>query len=70
MHLFILGKVVDLKATGGGFYMQQGFTLGKGWSTEVDGFMNFGGLWGNFVSRNRGMLNVGVSKNSGMAMVK
>jgi iron complex outermembrane recepter protein len=56
------GKTVNLKVNGGGFYMQHGFTLGKGWSTEVDGFMSFGGLWGNFVSQTQGMLNVGVSK--------
>ncbi len=56
------GKIVDLKANGGGFYMQQGFTLGKGWSAEADGWMNFGGLWGNFVSKTQGVMNIGMSK--------
>ena len=56
------GKDVDLKANGGGFYLQQTFTLGKGWAAETDGWMNFGGLWGNLVSKTQGSVNVGVSK--------
>ncbi len=56
------GKNVDLKASGGGFYMQHTFSLPKNWSIEADGFMNFGGLWGNFVSGTQGMMNVGVIK--------
>ncbi len=56
------GKDVDLKASGGGLYMQQSFTLPKSWTIEADGFYNFGGLWGNLLSGRQGVMNVGVSK--------
>ena len=56
------GKDVNIKANGGGFYLQQTFTLPKSFAIEADGWMNFGGLWGNFVSRTQGVMNLGVSK--------
>jgi iron complex outermembrane recepter protein len=56
------GKDVDIKADGGGFYMQHTFSLPKSFTIEVDGFMNFGGLWGNFVSQTQGVANIGVVK--------
>lgn len=56
------GKNVDITADGGGFYMQQSFSLPKSWTIEADGFYNFGGLWGNLVSGKQGVMNVGVSK--------
>jgi iron complex outermembrane recepter protein len=55
-------KTVDLKADGGGFFMQHTFTLPKSFAIEVDGFMNFGGIWGNFVSSTQGLANIGVIK--------
>ena len=56
------GKDVDLKANGGGFYMQHTFTLPKSWTIEADGWYNFGGLWGNLLSGRQGVMSVGVAK--------
>jgi iron complex outermembrane recepter protein len=56
------GKDVNLKANGGGAYMQHTFTLPKSLAIELDGWLSVGGLWGNFVSRTQGAANIGVIK--------
>jgi iron complex outermembrane recepter protein len=56
------GRNVDIKANGGGFFMQHTFTLPKSFTIETDGFISFGGLWGNYVSSTQGVANIGVVK--------
>ncbi len=55
-------KVLKLNATGGGMWMQHTFSLGKGWSAEVSGWGNFGGLEGNIVNGKQGVMDLGVAK--------
>jgi iron complex outermembrane recepter protein len=55
-------KVVQLNATGGGIWMQHIFSLGKGWSTEVSGWGNVGGLDGNIVAGKQGVMDIGIAK--------
>lgn len=55
-------RVVQLNATGAGLWMQHTFSLGKGWSTEVSGWGNVGGLDGNIVAGKQGVMDIGVAK--------
>ncbi len=56
------GKIVNLNIPGGGLYNEHSFTLGKDWTAQVSGWMNFGGLWGNFVNRTQGVMDLGLTK--------
>ena len=56
------GKVIDLAAGTGNIYMQHTFTLGKGWSAEVSGWANTGGVWGTFRSKPQGVVYLAVQK--------
>jgi iron complex outermembrane recepter protein len=56
------GKIINLNVPGGGLYNEHSFTLGKDWSLQASGWMNFGGLWGNFVNRTQGMMDLGIVK--------
>ncbi|MBK9336633.1 MAG: TonB-dependent receptor [Lewinellaceae bacterium] len=55
-------RIIDLKVGGGGFWTQQTFTLSKTLSAEVSGWFNWGGLWGAFVNRPQGVMDIGFTK--------
>ena len=38
------------------------FTLGKGWSAEVSGWANTGGIWGTFNAKPQGVVYLAVQK--------
>lgn len=56
------GRRIDLRVGGGGFWTQHTFTLSKTLSAEASGWFNWGGLWGAFVNRPQGVMDVGVTK--------
>lgn len=56
------GRIIDLRVSGGGFWTQQTFTLSKTLTAEASGWYNWGGLWGAYVQRPQGMMDVGLSK--------
>ena len=56
------GRTIDLRVGGGGFWTQHTFTLSKTISAEASGWYNWGGLWGAYVNRPQGVMDVGVTK--------
>jgi iron complex outermembrane receptor protein len=56
------GRVLDLRVGGGGFWTQQTFTLNKTLSAEASGWFNWGGLWGAYVNRPQGVMDLGITK--------
>ena len=56
------GRTIDLRIGGGGFWTQQTFTLTPTLSAEVSGWYNWGGLWGAYVNRPQGVMDVGFTK--------
>ena len=56
------GRTIDLRVNGGGFWTQHTFTLSKTISAEVSGWYNWGGLWGAYVNRPQGVMDLGVTK--------
>ncbi|MBL7796682.1 MAG: TonB-dependent receptor [Saprospiraceae bacterium] len=56
------GRTIDLRVGGGGFWTQQTFTLTPTLSAEVSGWYNWGGLWGAYVNRPQGVMDVGFTK--------
>ncbi len=56
------GRTLDLRVGGGGFWTQQTFTLTKTISAEASGWFNWGGLWGAYVNRPQGVMDVGLTK--------
>jgi iron complex outermembrane receptor protein len=56
------GRTLDLRVSGGGFWMQHVFTLTKTLSAEASGWFNWGGLWGAYVNRPQGVMDVGLTK--------
>ncbi|MEQ1746495.1 MAG: TonB-dependent receptor [Saprospiraceae bacterium] len=56
------GRTIDLRIGGGGFWSQQTFTLTPTLSAEVSGWYNWGGLWGAYVNRPQGVMDVGFTK--------
>ena len=55
-------RIIDLKVGGGGFWMQHTFTLTKTISAEASGWFNWGGLWGAYVNRPQGVMDIGLTK--------
>lgn len=53
---------VDLSASGYGAYMQQTFTLGKGYTAEVSGWFDGKGLEGTWSKKAMGSLDLGLQK--------
>lgn len=56
------GRTLDLGVNGGGLSSQQSFTLSKTLTAEVSGWFNWGGLWGAYVNRPQGVMEVGATK--------
>jgi iron complex outermembrane receptor protein len=56
------GRVVNLRVGGGGFWTQHTFTLTKTLNFEASGWFNVGGLWGAFVNRPQGVMDVGLTQ--------
>lgn len=56
------GRALDLRVGGGGFWMQQVFTITKTLSAEASGWFNWGGLWGAYVNRPQGVMDIGLTK--------
>ncbi|MFN0016006.1 MAG: TonB-dependent receptor domain-containing protein [Saprospiraceae bacterium] len=56
------GRTIDLRIGGGGVWSQQTFTLTPTLSAEVSGWYNWGGLWGAYVNRPQGVMDVGFTK--------
>lgn len=56
------GRTIDLRVGGGGFWSQQTFTITPTLSAEVSGWYNWGGLWGAYVNRPQGVMDVGFTK--------
>ncbi len=56
------GKTLDIKVGGGGFWMQNVFTLSKTMTAELSGWGSFGGMWGAYVNRPQGMMDIGMTK--------
>ncbi len=56
------GRKIDLRVGGGGFWTQQTFTLSKTLSAEASGWFNWGGLWGAYVNRPQGVMDMGFTK--------
>jgi hypothetical protein len=56
------GRTIDLRVSGGGFWTQQTFTLSKTFSAEISGWYNWGGLWGAYVNRPQGVVDMGMTK--------
>lgn len=56
------GRTLDLRVSGGGFWTQQTFTITKTLSAEASGWFNWGGLWGAYVNRPQGVMDIGVTK--------
>lgn len=56
------GRVLDLRVSGGGFWSQQTFTLSKTLTAEITGWYNWGGLWGAYINRPQGVMDIGMSK--------
>lgn len=65
-------KTVSLTIPNFGFYAENTFTLGKGWSTELSGFYSLNDNWGIFRNRPLGVANIAVQKKfmDGDASVK
>lgn len=55
-------RVLDLHVNGGGFWTQQVFTLSRTLSAEASGWFNWGGLWGAYVNRPQGVMDVGLTQ--------
>lgn len=55
-------RILDVRVNGGGFWTQHTFTLSKTLSAEASGWFNWGGLWGAFVNRPQGVMDVGLTK--------
>ena len=56
------GRTLDLRVNGGGFWTQHTFTLSKTINAELSGWYNFGGLWGAYVNRPQGVMDIGFTK--------
>ncbi|MBL7817685.1 MAG: TonB-dependent receptor [Saprospiraceae bacterium] len=56
------GKTLDTRVGGGGFWMQNVFTLSKTWTAELGGWGSFGGMWGAYINRPQGVMDIGVTK--------
>lgn len=56
------GRLIDIRVGGGGFWTQQTFTLSKTLTAEVSGWYNWGGLWGAYINRPQGVMDVGMTK--------
>lgn len=56
------GKTLNTKVGGGGFWIQNVFTLSKTISAELGGWGSFGGMWGAYINRPQGVMDVGVTK--------
>lgn len=56
------GRTLDVRVNGGGFWTQQVFTLSKTLTTEASGWFNWGGLWGAYVNRPQGVMDIGMTK--------
>jgi len=56
------GRILDLRVGGGGFWTQQTFTLSKTMTAEASGRFNWGGLWGAYVNRPQGTMDIGLTK--------
>ena len=56
------GRVLDIKVNGGGFWMQQVFTLSKTLTAEVSGWGSIGGTWGAYIMRPQGVMDIGMSQ--------
>jgi outer membrane receptor protein involved in Fe transport len=61
-HSFSPGKLVDLRVNGYSTYLQTNFDLGKGYSTEVSGWVIGGALWGVFKQSTYGSCDIGFQK--------
>lgn len=56
------GRTIDLRVNGGGFWTQHTFTLSKTINAELSGWYNWGGLWGAYVNRPQGVMDIGFTK--------
>ena len=56
------GKILDTKVGGGGFWMQNVFTLTKTLTAELSGWGSFGGMWGAYINRPQGVMDIGLTK--------
>jgi hypothetical protein len=56
------GQDLNFKSPGYGAYMQQTFTLGKGYSAEISGWYNGSGLEGTWKQKPMGAMDIGVQK--------
>lgn len=56
------GRTLDVRVNGGGFWTQQVFTLNKTLTAEASGWFNWGGLWGAYVNRPQGVMDIGMTK--------
>jgi hypothetical protein len=56
------GKTLNTKVGGGGFWIQNVFTLSKTISAELGGWGSFGGMWGAYINRPQGLMDIGVTK--------
>ena len=56
------GKTLNTKVGGGGFWIQNVFTLSKTVTAELGGWGSFGGMWGAYINRPQGVMDIGVTK--------
>lgn len=56
------GKTLNTKVGGGGFWVQNVFTLSKTLTAEVGGWGSFGGMWGAYINRPQGVMDIGLTK--------
>lgn len=56
------GRTIDLRVNGGGFSSQHTFTISKTINAELSGWYNWGGLWGAYINRPQGVMDIGFSK--------
>ncbi len=56
------GKVIDINVGGGGFWMQNVFTLSKTLTAELSGWGSLGGAWGAYINRPQGVMDIGMTK--------
>lgn len=59
---FESNKVIDRKVLGGGLWIQQQISLGKGWGFDISGWYALNSTWGVSISNPMGVFDAGISK--------